>query len=211
MILIVSGGDDPGIELIQTYAAQAEQVIAADRGAAYCLAAGVLPDLLVGDMDSLDEAALNQIKESGCAIREFSPHKDQSDTQIALDEAVGRGAAEVVLLAASGDRFDHTLANVQLLKRAHDAGVTARLVAPQHEIFLVTESCELNGCAGVTVSLLPLTNEVSGVTLSGFEYGVQDAQMRLGEPYGISNICLRDGASVRVAEGILLVIITQNV
>jgi thiamine pyrophosphokinase len=209
MFLIVTGGEAPESAFLRERAGMARKVIAADRGAQYCLNAGVTPDLVVGDMDSLPANAYRRIRDLGVALKVHPAMKDETDTSLALEEAISLGADEVELIAATGDRFDHSLANVHLLYSALLRKVDACIVSPRQRIFLVDEAAAIRGMKGATVSLLPLTMEAGGVTLTGFRWLLQDAVMHLGNPYGISNVVTADEARVTVREGVLVVIVGE--
>lgn len=210
MFLIISGGDAPGNELIQNRAAHARTIIAADKGAEYCLKAGVIPDIVVGDMDSIAPAYLEKLHRHDVSVVEYSTHKDQTDTCLALDAAVRGGADRVEMLAACGDRFDHSLANVHLLYHALARGIQAVILSSSQRIFLVDSECTITGSKGSTLSVLPLTMSAAGIYLSGFQYELAGAAMEIGNPYGISNVITSDEAGIRVDEGILTVIISAG-
>jgi thiamine pyrophosphokinase len=113
-------------------------------------------------------------------------------------------------VGAFGDRFDHVLANVHLLRRALNAGVRARIVSETQQIFLVDSEYILEGRQGSTVSFLPLTETVDGITLDGFAYGLTDANMEIGNPYGVSNVVLEPHAKVKVKSGILVTVLSNK-
>lgn len=207
MVLIISGGDAPGNALIQSRAADARTIIAADRGAEYCLKAGVIPDIAVGDMDSITAESLEKLRSHGVKILRYSTHKDQTDTFLALDEAIRCGASRVEMLAALGDRLDHTLANIHLLYHALSRGIHAVILSETRRIFLVDSVCTIEGSEGATLSVLPLTMSVRGIYLSGFQYELTDATMEIGNPYGVSNAITSDRAEIRVGDGILIIVV----
>jgi len=211
MFLIISGGNAPGNQLVQDRAAHASRIIAADKGACYCLDAGVIPDIVVGDMDSIDSRSLEKLHEYNVELEEHSTDKDQTDTQLALDLAVRGGADKVEILAACGDRFDHSLANVHLLYRARSLGVPAVILSTTQRIFLVDKEIFLRGSKGLTISLLPLTMRADGIYLSGFLYDLENASMEIGNPYGISNTITSDKARISINNGVLIVTIASVV
>lgn len=182
-------------------------IIAADRGAGYCLRAGVKPDVVVGDMDSISPAARREAERSGIPFIQHSTEKDKTDTQLAMDIALNRGAGCIEMLACTGDRFDHSLANVHLLYAALKAGVDAEILAPSHRIFLVDSEAGIDGMNGAVLSLLPLSLEVRGVCLSGFQWPLKGAVMEVGNPYGISNRIVSEQARIRVREGVLVAVL----
>jgi thiamine pyrophosphokinase len=210
MILIVVGGDRVPEELLRQAALKAEMVIAADRGAWYCLQAGIIPDLVVGDMDSIPEEALEELQAGKVTILTFSPYKDKTDTQIALEVALKRGAREIEILSGIGSRFDHSLANVHLLHLALKAGLRARIVSERQIIFLIEGECTLTNEEGTTISFLPLGMMASGITLKGFAYELDDATMEIGLPWGVSNVITDQHALVRVREGILIAVLVKK-
>lgn len=210
MFLIVTGGEPPSKSLIREKASRAERIIAADRGAEYCLDAGIIPHLVIGDMDSLDGAILHRLEASGVECRRFSPDKDRTDTEIALQEALRSGARQVEILGAIGDRLDHTMANVHLLLKAFRHGVPALIITDFQQIFLVGSRATLEQSQGFTVSFLPLTEKVEGIVLDGFAYGLDNGVMEIGTPYGVSNVVRKRLAIVTVKEGILLAVLTMD-
>jgi thiamine pyrophosphokinase len=208
MFLIVAGGEPPGKELLHGLALKAQMIIAADKGAQYCLQSGITPGLVVGDMDSLDQESAERLSALGVAMKRVNADKDQTDTEIALDEAIGRGAKRVEILGAIGGRVDHTLANIHLLRKAMHHGVAARITSETQQIFLVDSSQAITGSKGFTVSFLPLTQQVDGISLTGFQYELEEASMEIGKPYGISNVVTGDQAWVKVGKGILLAVLS---
>ena len=184
-------------------------IIAADKGAQYCLDSGITPGLVVGDMDSLDQESAERLSGLGVAMKRVNADKDVTDTEIALDEAMGRGAKGVEILGAMGDRIDHTLANIHLLRKALRHGIAARITSDTQQVFLVGSSETITGSKGRTVSFLPLTEQVEGITLRGFRYELEEASMEIGRPYGVSNVVTGDQAFIRVGTGILLAVLSM--
>lgn len=207
MFLIVAGGDAPDNVFLQARAAKARVVIAADRGAQYCLNAGVRPDLVVGDMDSLPPEVFEEVKKSGIPFQKHDACKDETDTQLALHAALSQGARSIEMLASTGDRIDHTLANIHLLYAAHVRGVDACILSPDSRIFLIDSLSTISGMKGALVSLLPLSKEVKGISLSGFQWNLEDASMEIGNPYGISNRLVSDEARIQVRAGALIAVL----
>jgi len=210
MTLIVAGGDPPPKRILKARARAAALVIAADRGAWYCRRSGIRPDLVVGDMDSLPQGQLDEIITLGAEVLRLKRDKDVTDTQAALEEAIRRGAGEIEILGAIGTRFDHSLANVQLLALAQGAGVEACSLSGRQRIILVHGSHELRDAQGCTISLLPLDAIVMGITLTGFAFGLCDGRMELGRPYGVSNVVMESPARISVRQGRLLAVLTAR-
>lgn len=198
--LIVLGGDAPGQALLKSCADAAQMTIAADRGLAAFDAAGILPDLLVGDMDSVPQEALSRYAGE---TRRLNCIKDNTDGEDALDLAIERGAKEITFLGALGGRLDHALANVMLLVRAKQRGVQAQILSESVRIICVDGCAHLTGAKGDTVSLLPL-GRAEGVTLCGFFYPLDKHTLTSDNSLGISNVVSSDEAQVSLESGDLI-------
>lgn len=201
-VLIVLGGDAPGEELLRRCVRRANLTIAADKGLEAFDRAGMLPDLLLGDMDSVSEDVLHRMQEK-TQVERLPCEKDDTDGVHALDVAIVRGAKWITLLGALGGRLDHALANLMLLVRAHQSGVHAQILDETVCIERVDGQAHLCGAKGDTVSLLPL-GSAKGVTLRGFFYPLEHHDLDSSYPLGISNVVTQDEASVDVREGDLL-------
>ena len=200
--LIVLGGDMPGKALLESCCAAADLTIAADKGLEAFEKAGLKPDLLLGDMDSVREEILLCMQDD-TEIERLPAIKDDTDGVHALDVAIARGAKHITLLGALGGRMDHALANLMLLIRAHRAGAKAQILSERERIERVDHCMLLHGAKGDTISLLPL-GKAKGVTLSGFFYPLENRDLDSGYPLGISNVVTQDSACVSVREGDLL-------
>src|SRR5260370_12854232 len=115
-VVIFAGGTlKPGKAFYQVIAS-ADLIIAADSGAATALQYGCVPAIVVGDFDSLDTDLLRQLREKGSQVRQAAVEKNETDTELAVQTAIEQGATSITLLGAlSGERFDHTMANILLL------------------------------------------------------------------------------------------------
>ena len=114
-------------------------VYAVDGGLAVAEAAGIMPDYLVGDFDTAENALVARY-ESRCITLRHKPEKDATDTELAVDEALEQGADTIVLLGATGTRMDHTLANVHMLYRVLKQGKQAWIVDEHNRISLYDRS-----------------------------------------------------------------------
>jgi thiamine pyrophosphokinase len=189
-------------------------VIAADGGLLKAEAAGLRPNVVVGDGDSLPAGALDAAEAAGIEVKRYPAAKDESDTELAVREAVRRGAAEVDIVGAlGGQRIDHTLANLLLLASPDigaelvivDGPVTVRVIGQRG-----TERLDIEGAAGDLLSLLPLSEEVAGVSTDGLVYPLTNATLRQGPTLGLSNEFVGLHASVAVERGRLAVIHTRR-
>ena len=191
---------------------EARLVVAADGGAGTALRWGRAPDVVVGDLDSVEAEVRQALEAAGVEVERFPREKDQTDTEIALLTAKRRGATSIELLGAlGGARLDHALANVFLLALPALRGVPVTLRDEWHSVRLVRggERQALSGNAGDLVTLLPLTRTVRGVTTSGLKYALRDGALRMGSSRGVSNELTGKSPTVSVGRGSLLVVTHQ--
>jgi thiamine pyrophosphokinase len=189
-------------------------VVAADGGARLGARLGLRIDAWVGDGDSLPADELASLERAGVDVHRADTAKDESDAELAVLEAIRRGATEVTILGAlGGPRFDHALANVALLGHPALGGRVTRILGPTTRIGLIQAPGpdggpvrrDLTGRIGDIVSLLPI-GDVTGVTTFGFEYPLHDEPLSVGPARGLSNVRRATDAAVEVRAGRLLVV-----
>ncbi len=197
--------DPPG--LLRRVAGRADLVVAADGGALHALSAGIFPDLVVGDMDSLGDEGARRVEERGASLERHPSRKDKMDGHLAVLAASKRGARDLDLLCATGRRLDAVFALPHLLLAAERMGVRATVVAGWGEMFVVEDgSRTVAGGPGESVSVFPVSGAAEGVTLEGFEYPLEGARIEAGDTLGFHNELLGEEAVVAVKEGALFVI-----
>ncbi|WP_058301396.1 thiamine diphosphokinase [Gorillibacterium timonense] len=186
-----------------------DRLIGADHGAWFLVENGQTPDLSIGDFDSVSGTELRLIEEASRSMEACDPiDKDYTDTEMAVERALADSPSSITLLGVLGTRFDHSLANVHLLVKCAERGVSCRIVDAHNEVTLVQPGRPLTVTKNrfANVSLLPLTPQVTGITLSGFLYPLEEATLTMGQSLGISNVLNGDEGTVRTAAGLLLII-----
>ena len=184
-------------------------VICADGGLTLARLLGLRVDVVVGDLDSAPPELLSEL-DPEVELITFPREKDQTDTELALDLAAGRGAREIIVVGGAGGRLDHTWSNVTLLPRFVEQGLRVTLVDGQNVAFATRSRALLQGTPGQLVSLLPLSPEVSGITTTGLKYGLQRGRLAWGSSLGVSNELLGERAEISVEAGWLLVVLTSD-
>jgi thiamine pyrophosphokinase len=182
-------------------------IICADGGGYHSLRLGIVPDVLIGDFDSLSKSDIEGI--GATTVISFPVLKDKTDAHLAVDEALRRGSTQVVLAGAIGGRLDHTLANIGLLRLLHRHGVKAVASDGHQTVYYVTDELVLTGRAQQTLSVLPLTPEIDGLSLTGLRWGLNSTYLELGDTRTMSNEFLGGPARVALKSGELLVIVSQ--
>jgi len=185
--------------------------VAADGGAANARAhLALAPHILIGDLDSLDDATRAWCAQAQTEFIQHPRAKDQTDLELALDFAIARGATEITLLGALGGRLDQTLANVLLLVKAASARVAARIAGADFDAWIAWERATVRGRIGDTVSLLPLTERVEGIVTEGLLYPLRKETLYLGAARGVSNELVAEQAEIAFARGLLLIVHQAN-
>lgn len=202
--VIVADAPGADLERFVQLMVDADLLIAADGGARHLLARELLPHVAVGDFDSLEPELLERLRTQGVELHEYPVHKSETDLELALLLAVQRGATSIRVLAALGGRADQHLANLQLLTHPALAPIDVRLLENEWEIFAIREAAELDGAPDNLVSLLPMTDEVTGIVTAGLYYPLHDETLRLGPARGVSNVLVGTRATISIRSGILL-------
>ncbi|MWV42286.1 thiamine diphosphokinase [Paenibacillus sp. HJL G12] len=204
-VVIFSGG-----ELHPQYIKEIQSgdfIIGADRGALFLVSHHVKPDLAVGDFDSISSEELKLVRSMSEKIVECDPiDKNLTDTELAFEMAIREQPEFILLVGGTGSRMDHTLANVQMLNRALQHHIACAIMDQNNYITLTGSKIVVLDRGYKYVSLLPMTPEVTGITLEGFQYPLTDATLKFGESLGISNLLLDASGSVSISSGLLLVI-----
>lgn len=185
-------------------------VICADGGARTARSLGIVPHVVVGDMDSAGAGSLAWARARGARLIAHPREKDKTDAQLAVEYALRAGAREIELLGVLGGRLDHTLANIGLLVYAAGRGCPARILHERTELFLAGARTTIRGRAGDLVSLIPLSAAAAGVTTRGLKYPLRNGALRMDATRGISNEMTGPSAVVKVRRGWLLVVVTHR-
>jgi thiamine pyrophosphokinase len=212
-VLVVAAGDVPDRGVLDAawpgWDEDVAEVVAADAGLRHARRLGLAPQLLVGDLDSLGASSASDAAHRGPEVLRSPVDKDESDTELAMLEAVRRGATRITVLGAlGGARLDHALANVWLLAHPAIATVDVMLLDAGARVRLVHGPAEqpLPGRVGATVTLLPFGGDADGITTRGLRYPLAGERLRTGPARGLSNVREAADAAVTLSTGALLVV-----
>ena len=193
--------------LIQAVAERADFVVAADGGARFALAAGIVPHLIVGDMDSLGEDLAQEIERRGAELERHPVRKDKMDGHLAVLAARERGATAAEFVCAAGERVGAVFALPHILLAAERLGLRSSVVADWGRMFVVeTGSRIVEGKAGDSISVFPLAGQATGLTLEGMGYPLTNTTLEPGDTLGFHNELVGGQAKVSVEGGTLLIV-----
>lgn len=202
--VIFAGGTYGSPEFYKNELKADDFIIAADGGAAFARKIGAEIDVAIGDFDTLSSEKI-----STGEIIKLNFEKDYTDSFEALFLAKKRGFTEAVMFGGTGSRMDHSLANIFLLKKARDIGVELSLCDENNIIYLTESEITIKKREGYHLSVVQLT-DVTGLSLSGLYYPLNDKSLALGDMLGISNEFTADFACVCVKSGAVLVMLTRD-
>lgn len=182
-------------------------VICADAGFERAAAEGIVPDILVGDLDSVDEK--NLIVPPEVKMITANWHKDETDFELAVDTAVSEGCSSVLIAGGFGGRIDHTLGNIQNMVDFYRHGVDISM-KDERNYLTVLESGSLTLSAGrdVNLSILAHSDEAE-VSVTGVEWPLEHYHMTSDRPLGVSNFVTGEKAEITVYSGTVLVMICK--
>lgn len=204
--VIFANGDISDGEFVLPLMCSDDLIVAADGGLSHALALGLRPSLLVGDMDSAPSELVQITRTRGVEIVEHPVRKDKTDLELALDAVQDWGIEEVLVFGALGGRLDHALGNILLAASDRRARMHIKLVESGYELAIVRDSLKVTGQVGDMVSLLALSDTVTGIQSENLEYALHDAQIERGSSLGVSNVMTGTEARVSVGDGVLLAV-----
>ncbi|MBT9588827.1 thiamine diphosphokinase [bacterium] len=209
--VVVAGGQSPPLEWARPRLQRAPLVFCADSGLRLCLACQVLPHMLVGDLDSLTPQEVADLPDLRYGVERHSVHKDESDLHLTLKALARHYSGPVDILACLGGRLDHKLFNLcAILFLALDLGLQPRACQPDTLVFPLRDRLSLTGLSGQHCSILPLSDRLERVTLSGLRYPLQAESLHRRSTRGLSNVIESDLAHIQIDGGEGLVIVTPG-
>jgi thiamine pyrophosphokinase len=204
--VIFANGHLPELETARALLQADDYIIAADGGANHLMKMGILPEIVIGDLDSVDEDILFELTSAEVRIEQYSEDKDETDIQLALHYAIELQPASILIVGALGGRLDQTLANLSILTDPTLPGIDIRLDDGTEEAFFCRKQSEVRGRSGDTVSLIPWNGPVEGIATDGLQWPLYGETLFSNQSRGISNVLLGEAALVRIQSGLLLIV-----
>ncbi|MBT2756058.1 thiamine diphosphokinase [Mesobacillus foraminis] len=210
IINILAGGPESLLPDLSSYATVESVWLGVDKGVFTLLESGIAPDYAFGDFDSVTEKEWEVIEQRVRNLKKFSPEKDETDMELAINWALEQSPKQINLFGATGGRLDHMFGNVQLLLKPALANLPSeiQMIDKQNHVFAKPPGTySLNELAGKKyISFVPVTPSVKGLTLEGFKYPLVNCDLPIGSTLCISNELLNDYGTFSFSEGILLVV-----
>lgn len=197
--VIIGNGTIENYSYIKSKIKADDFIICADGGLRHAHMMDIVPDIAIGDFDSSD-------KDERVKTYVYPTRKDFTDGELAVNYAIENGYEEIVLIAMSGTRLDHTITDITLLSKCEGAC----LIDDHNEVRIVRTRLVLSGYKGKTLSIIPIFGNLEGITTRGLEYPLNGETLYFGESRGNSNVVIDDEFSISVTNGLGIVIINDG-
>lgn len=211
-IIIFANGELPNLDKARSLLRDDDFILCADGGTRHALALGLTPNLVIGDLDSIQKGQWQELEKDGVSIELFPHDKNETDLELAVRRALELEPKEILILAALGGRLDQSLANIALLTDLRLSTLDLRLDDGLEEILFCRakspkgNQVEVQGRSGDIVSLLPWSAPVHGIQTKGLKWMLNDETLYPEKTRGVSNEMISDSASIEIKSGLLLVI-----
>jgi len=189
-------------------------LIGTDGGTRHILNLGLVPNVIIGDFDSLPRSTVigalppngQETVIDGTAYVRYPLDKDYTDAELAIRYAAQAGCTDIILTGALGGRLDHLLGNVLLLSKREFAAIQLKIIEDDQEVFIIRGHTSVPGKKDDAISFIPITGYPRVASCSGLKYDLSNYRLSRQGNLGISNVMLGPTAEIVMAQGLLLVI-----
>ncbi len=203
--LIFFHGNLSDTSCLHKYLSEQTMIICADGGAEYACRLDILPDVVIGDFDSISVSDKALLEKKNVRFILYPKEKDYTDAELAVQYAIDQGVKKIVITGLLGDRIDHMLANVFYLAEI-SRKTDICIIEKDQAVRFVDTRIEISGKEGDEVSLIPIQMDCHGVNTDGLYYPLTNASLPFGSTRGISNVMLSQKAKIEIKKGLLMVI-----
>lgn len=184
--------------------------IAADGGFNSLAKGNLLPDILIGDLDSIALGTKEKCLKNNIPILQFETNKDETDTQLAIRWCFDNQIENITIFNSLQSRFDHSLGLISNLLYATSLGISAKVISESQEVFLLAGSFVYLGELGDTLSIIPITKELKSLSTKGLKYTLKNESLLNNSTRGISNVIINKKVSIQAKGGLGIVVITKR-
>ncbi|MDE5977202.1 MAG: thiamine diphosphokinase [Turicibacter sp.] len=207
-VAIISGAPNGWLDIHEI---KESFIIGVDRGALSLIEHKVFPHLAIGDFDSVAESELQTIKGKSLECIQLPCEKNETDTEVALNLALQKGATEVSVYGSLGGRMDHSLANIRLLLQFVKKGLAVKLVDQTQQITVLAPGhYDILASHLPYISFFALDSTVMNLTLQRLKYPLINYELTLDDIRCISNEAIESDFSVSFTDGYLLMIFSRD-
>ena len=204
--IIFANGEISNIEAVKPLISKGDLIIAADGGSIHCENLGIIPKLIIGDLDSIPKNYLDKWIDQKIKIVQHERDKNQTDLELALMFAQKFTSRKTLILGGLGNRWDHSIANLLLASKENFRQMNIEFYSDGDWFFIVSDKIEFTGSPGQTVSILPLGGDANSISTTGLKWSLENETLSYGSSRGVSNLISSENVKVSVKEGVLLII-----
>lgn len=208
--LVISSGTINNYSILESVVKEADFIVCADGGMDHLMKIKGLPNLVLGDLDSISKEALNYISENNIKIQKYPSIKDATDTELAMDYLIDKGFKDIEFIGVTGTRQDHTIANILLLNRLYEKGIKGKIIDDNNIIYLIDDYLELDYKEGYYVSIVPIDESGIELSLAGFYYNLNKEKVKFGSTNCISNKITDNCGKINIHNGKALIFISKD-
>lgn len=203
--LVISSGEIKDLELLKIEVEKSDYIICADGGFDYMMKIDQVPNLVVGDLDSITKEGLEYINKYNIDLKRYPVMKNETDNELATDEMIKKGIKDITFMGVVGSRYDHSLINIFLLRKLYKKNIVAKIVSDRNIIMYTNDTMLLEN-NNKYISVIPISTEGAIITLEGFVYPLNKYFMEFGSSRGISNEIKDSLAKITIHNGEVLVL-----
>jgi thiamine pyrophosphokinase len=205
--IILANGKPPKKNIISFFQKRGfDTLICADGGVNSAMKMNLIPDLIIGDLDSISTEALRKFK----LVSKIIEIKRQNDTDVekCLKYVIKKGFNEVLLMGVTGNRLDHTFCNLGIVLKFFPK-INLFLIAEDSFLRPLKGNVELKSVAGETISLYGFDNKTR-ITSYGLKYPLRNISLPFGEKESTSNVARKKVVKLNINNGTIFVIRDLN-
>jgi thiamine pyrophosphokinase len=205
--IILANGKSPKKNIISLFKKRGfDALICADGGANSAMKMNLIPDVIIGDLDSISTKALHEFR----SVSKVVEIKRQNDTDVekCLKNAINEGFDEVLLMGVTGNRLDHTFCNLGIVLKFFSQ-ISISLIAENSFLRPVKGNVKLKSFVGETISLYGIDKKTKIIS-SGLKYPLKNIPLPFGVKESTSNVATKNIVDLKISNGIVFVIRDLN-
>jgi len=206
--IIFVNGNLSNIDQAKNIIEKDDCLIATDGAVRYVRKLGLIPSVIIGDMDSISPNFLEQSRLSSTKIIKYPTKKDKTDFELAIDYCLENKFKEIIIFGVLGDRIDHFIANILLITKIQtdNRSIKIKTIENKKEIYILNEEITIKGKINDEISIIPISGKLEGVFTKGLYYRLIDDTLLLGSTRGVSNVFDNYLITIKIRKGIALVV-----
>lgn len=208
--IIIGNGKEIDKKIIENI--DFDYIICADGGLEKAKKYGIIPDIIIGDFDSVNLDILKEYESYNIPINKFPAEKDSTDMELAVEFAISKGYNNIILTGATGSRLDHTLGNIMLMERCFKIGVIITIIDNNNEMKIISDNTDLiiDFKEEYYISIIPVDDFIQGLNLEGFKYPLNNVNVQRGSTLCISNQISASYGRITLNKGTAIVFISKD-